>query len=432
MRNHRFRPVRRTIRVMTFTFILTMLLSMMPLGGRPLLSQVLPPSFGPAPTTVPAPVPAPTRGRRQVRKAPTRTPTAAPAPTTQAEDVDGGEGGETTDEQRSSINLGQVMQIGGEALNKVIGDGLSDVVYGLTENGALYLSEDGGTTWVLMTGEAAVEDFVVSPANPLVLYAGQGIDCGANSAEFRPFLRSGDGGATWSRLPIGDNLVPLLAHPQETYTLFAADCALPYMSSDGGEQWQGKQDSSAALLWQRYRMDALTGAMQVGDLPASQANWHYLYAGGTNADGSSVVAYTGDMGDSWTRITPRISPEPIELSALLADPTTSGRLWFADANGIWHSDDFGASWLLMNSGLEEVLAGDDGNSITALALGQDDVVYVGTHDGLYHGNGVGDEWTPVEDEMLRNIAINQLLMLSSEPQTLWINADDGVYTYVAE
>jgi len=361
-------------------------------------------------------------------EAPAISPTGTPAGTPAA-------GNASTSVASTSILTTTVA--GGNRLQRVIGDRLSSTLYGIGADDSLFRSEDDGMNWELITTSSDIVDFTMSPADTLVLYSGLGLLCGAadlgpEATAAEPFYRSGDGGVSWERIAPADNLVPLLADPQDVDRLLAADCELPYLSANGGDSWQSKLDRSSVALWDKYRVDEIAVASLVGSASVESANWNYLYASGIDEDGFSVVAYSGDTGETWERITPRISPQPRGISSLAVDPTTAGRLWFADRNGVWYTDDFGASWQLTLLGLGDVLNAGDKLDVTGLAdilyLPNDDI-YLATIGGLYRGRPDSGIWTLVEDGEFGVQQIDSLLVTESQPDRLWVNAEDGVYVY---
>jgi hypothetical protein len=360
------------------------------------------------------------------------TPTGAPAITPVTTPV--------ADDASASVASAPVRAIavvGGNRLQRVIGDRLSSTLYGLGDDDSLFRSEDDGGNWEVVTDSSEIKDFTMSPADALVLYSGSGLECdaadaGTETTIAEAFYRSGDGGVSWERLTLGDNLVPLLADPQDAERLLAADCELPYLSANGGDSWQSKLDRSSVALWDKYHVDEIAVASLVGAPSVESANLNYLYASGTDEDGTGVVAYSGDTGETWERITPRISPQPRGISSLTADPTTAGRLWFADRNGVWYTDDFGASWQLTILGLGDVLnAGDklDVTGLTDILYLPNDDIYLATIEGLYRGKPGSGIWTLVEDGEFGAQRIESLLVTESQPEILWVNAEDGVYLY---
>ena len=108
-------------------------------------------------------------------------------------------------------------------------DRLSPTIYAYTDSGWLYRSDLNGRSWYLVITEPAVADFLMSPSDPNVLYSGKGPDCGGSSVSIAPMHKSEDGGETWTELPAGLDLKPLLIDPSNPNNVFAADCATIYL-----------------------------------------------------------------------------------------------------------------------------------------------------------------------------------------------------------
>ena len=89
------------------------------------------------------------------------------------------------------------MSIRGYTLQKAIGNRLSPVIYGYTDNGWLFRSPDNGASWMLITTRPSVQEFVMSPAEPNVLYSGMGQDCSAVENEIAPMYKSAPASGTW-------------------------------------------------------------------------------------------------------------------------------------------------------------------------------------------------------------------------------------------
>ncbi|MCB0130440.1 MAG: hypothetical protein KDD78_06315 [Caldilineaceae bacterium] len=384
-------------------------------------AQTLPETPPPAETIPPMATPTPTPSARPPR--PYRPPrTDAPV----AQTV-----GQTARAGRS----GTQVAIGGVSLVDLIGDRHSATLYGVTDAGWLYRTANDGRSWRLVTSRPQQVDFIMSPADPLRLYSGVGNDCSAAdpSTAAAPFYRSSDGGRTWEELPTAAGLRPLLAHPTDPDRLFAADCDMPFVSDDGGGSWAAKPDQSRQALWESYFVEALDAASMVAAKDnVEKAHWNFLYAAAQAEDGTALVAYSGDEGTTWERITPLLNPAPKNVQALAADPLVAGRLWFGDAEGVWATEDFGLSWSISSRGLERILelgrAGGNG-ALTALLYHPSEVVFAGTSRGLYSKSVADDQWTLVQDGLFRQPAVNRLLNTLSNPGTLWVITTDGVYTY---
>ena len=102
--------------------------------------------------------------------------------------------------------------------------------------GGISKSTDGGSTWTaLAVEEALYQEIDIAPSVPTTLYAG------AMDETFQPFfLRSPNGGATWTRLPFTprDLTPPSLAVDSLTATtVHTADDGFILRSTDAGSTW---------------------------------------------------------------------------------------------------------------------------------------------------------------------------------------------------
>jgi hypothetical protein len=434
-------------RLQRFGFVIILafaILSMASVAGMALDRSVLDVSLAPDSQAGPTSTPTAQQSSRYsqyIRSKQTQTPAAssptqapATAPTTTPESTPDPEAGSVA--AASSSGEANAL-IDDNRLQKVIGHRLSATLYGFGGDDTLYRSDNDGASWNQVAAESEILDFIVSPADPMVLYSGVGVDCGTSGTETEPtipqaFYRSSDGGESWERLALGDNLRPLLTDPQDADRLMAADCALPYLSANGGDSWQSKPDRSAAALWDTYRMLEIGVSSLVGVSSAKDAHWHYLYASGADEDQAGVIVYSGDEGGTWERITPRIRPQPSGISSVTADPTTAGRLWFTDRNGVWYTEDFGTSWQLTILGLADALnAGDrlDMTGLTDILYLPNGDIYLATIEGLYRGKPDSGIWTLVEDGEFGIQRVDSLILTESQPDRLWVNAADGVYVY---
>lgn len=353
------------------------------------------------PGTVPPPTPHPPRPRPRPPVYPTPVPTAA--------------------------HVADKAMIYPYELEKVIGDRLSPTIYAFTEKGALYRSNDDGSVWYLIRTNLEVDDFMMSSANPDILYSGKGADCADPSAANEPFYQSIDGGYTWEELPTAINLRPLLIDPADPYRLFATDCNMLYLSTDGGMSWMEKPDNSVEQLWNNYQIVKMAAAALVGDPTPEQPHWDQIYAIGVNAEGNSVIAFTGDQGETWANITDA-NKAPKSLSAIVAQQKQAGALWTTATNGVWATENFGIQWGLTSRGL--TTPSTRLNDITYAFNGK---LYLATNRGLYEKDINGTIWSKVTGTSFGNEYIVNLLLTESNPTRLWVNTqDEGVFTYRVE
>ncbi len=316
-------------------------------------------------------------------------------------------------------------RIGQYLVERVIGNRLSSTIYAYTENGALYRSNNNGMTWRLVHARPAVDDFVMSPADPNVLYSGLG--CATD--EVQPFYISTNGGRNWTEVGGSEDLKPLLAHPADENTLFALGCDGPYVTFDGAATWETAADFSDEALWDIY------GIVEMADSPMatslSDPNWDVVYAAGNGEDGSSVVAFTQDSGASWERLSPDADPAPVGVTAVAADPYIAGRLWVADSQGVWYTEDYGANWELLDEGLEGVV-GRGKSRITDLVFHTSGDLYVGTAMGLFVKRYDSDSFEAVRGEDFGRPAVDSMLLTESNLRNLWLNTPNGVFIYRTE
>lgn len=364
-----------------------------------------------SPGTVPPPTATPTR-----QPYPTATPTrvyVAPTATPDSTDI-------------------MTPKINGVGLRWVIGDRLSSVIYAYTTQGWLYRSNNDGRTWRLVTTSPAVEDFIMSAADPDVLYSGAGIACDGLAHPTEPFYKSEDGGVNWGQVPGAENLRPLLAHQGDAASVFAAGCDAPYLSTDGGTTWSARPDSSPDALWSTYHVVDMTASTLLGDPQPETPNWEQLFAGGVAEDGSGVVAFSNDQGATWTRLTPNVFPASWGMNSVAADLFKAGLVAFAEPGSVWQSANFGVNWQVTNKGLETVA--DRGNfngefGLHDLLYHPDDHFFLATVRGLYRKDFAATTWEKVSDTPFDESVVYNLLYTETNLGTIWLNTEEGVFTY---
>ncbi len=202
----------------------------------------------------------------------------------------------------------------------------------------VYKSTDGGVTWptIGLPGKS-VDDLVMDPFNPLVLYA---------SAYGVGIYKSSDGGVTWG-LRLGGGLptvslgrIELAVHPtipNKLYAIFTDATGFLinlYKSVDGGATWPAlpTQPSSGNPI-----------AMCRGQC------WYDLYLE-TSSDGTLWVGgdenfRTTDDGVTW----PAAALLHSDQHAIAFGPT--GTVWVGNDGGLASSVDLGATWTQRNTNL---------------------------------------------------------------------------------
>lgn len=107
-------------------------------------------------------------------------------------------------------------------------------------------SRDAGQTWRALSLRGEV-DFHVLEADGDTVY-GYGSDF--DSREPR-FLRSGDGGRTWTRLPEPEGLLGLAIDPRDERHIVGLGERLGYVSRDAGMSWRRLAVPGGLVTWTR-------------------------------------------------------------------------------------------------------------------------------------------------------------------------------------
>ncbi|MBV7331322.1 hypothetical protein KFU94_24405 [Chloroflexi bacterium TSY] len=319
--------------------------------------------------------------------------------------------------------------LAGARVEKVINDRFSDVIYAYA-NGWLYRSDNDGQTWRMITSMPQVMNFVMNATNPDILYSSPVKPCAENEEKMHDkMLKSLDGGVTWTELPNSANLRPILSDVFDPDVLYATDCDWLYASTDGGLTWSQRPDLNSEAFWTNYQVDRMA-AVFLSDRQPGVVNQDSIYAGAIAKDGSGLVAYSNDMGETWTRVTPNIYPAPFGLSMLTADPFDTGRVWFADAKGVWESLDNGETWHFTNEGLLNVVDRDIPGlevGIFSLIVHPSDQIYLGTVRGIYSKPVNGTVWRKVVGTAFDHLTISEILFTETNPNLLYLNTSEGVH-----
>jgi photosystem II stability/assembly factor-like uncharacterized protein len=190
------------------------------------------------------------------------------------------------------------------------------------------LSRDGGETWSRTgadaPGLAQVESLAFDPVDPRVLYAGT----------WRQAFRTRDGGVKWARIAEGMVLDATIYSwdfsASDPKDIWVSTCGWVYRTRDGGDRWTRFKNGFTNRRSQAVRRDpvrpGVVYAATVGGLHRSM-----------------------DGGETWSRI----SRESLVVTALDVDRTT-GRLYVGtEGEGVFTSDDGGATLNHGSVGLTE-------------------------------------------------------------------------------
>lgn len=376
------------IALVSLIFTIALLFSL----GNPQIVQgqtILPTSTVP-PTQAPTIVPSPTRAPTM----PAATPTPRPIPIS---------------DSRARAN--------GWILQKVIGNRLSETIYGMALASRLYRSDDNGVTWALVQRNPAVTDFLMSPADPNTLFSTPPIDC-VDDVLPMPLYRSDDGGVTWTSLNPGFSMLPLVADPLDKDHVIAAGCDGLYRTEDGGWSWLPLSTLADNALWEEFHaLEIAPVYFADGDDPAL-TNLYTLVA---DDEGATRLIFSDDGGVTWSEV----SPMDVELTfrALAVDQYEIGRVWLSEESGVWSTEDQGQYWGLSKRGLDNALA----YGLSDLVLDQGGQLYLGSGYGVYSKDATELLWSKLGNRTIQQQEIITLLYTENAPGQIWLNTVKGVY-----
>lgn len=323
-----------------------------------------------------------------------------------------------------------------------------DKVYAFT-NENLYVSEDNGGTWTLLSNK-------MSGFNSLVVH--NGILMAGNAAGF---MRSLDNGVTWVVENTGiTSGIFTFSYPVETFDNHALVYILnsgTLVSDDQGDDWHtvlldnsnfsiiqplgikrvvekdgvyyglakdetnplwGIYTSTDAKQWNQLYNGNISNKLDriffLGDTMAFYGTDNKIYAsydfgqtvvqtGTAISNGSRMmlhedtlfavsvanqVAYTLDLGATWTSA-PNVGLPTVASTARLYD--FGGNLWLKDDVGIFKTDDHGQTWTKVSAALE-TLTNQTSFPGLIITIGAPGIVACGFDDFIYFSPDFGSTW----------------------------------------
>ncbi|MEO7729862.1 MAG: glycoside hydrolase, partial [Kofleriaceae bacterium] len=322
------------------------------------------------------------------------------------------------------------------------------VFYMAPVNGGVWKSDDDGRTWRPIFDDQPTQSIgaiAVAPSDPRILYVGSG------EGLHRPDLSVGDGiykstdaGKTWTHLGLRDaQQVPqIVVDPKNPDRVYAAVLGHPYgpneqrgvfRSLDGGATW-------TRVLYK----DANTGA---SDLEIDPLHPNILYAAlwearlGPSEDGNGFAGTGGglyksiDGGTTWRQLTTGLPANTVQLDLAIA-PSRPSRLYVTlttsdpgdyasgKGNGVFRSDDAGASWTRITSDERPAMKIGGGDLMVPVVDPRNpDVVYVASIVAMKSSDG-GKTWSwlrgaPGGDDY------QNLWISPNDPNTILLVSDQG-------
>ncbi len=322
----------------------------------------------------------------------------------------------------SSANNG----INGQSILSVFAE--NQDIYAATFNGQVFHSTDYGASWSLesdgITGYQ-VSDFV--SFNSKIYAATQG------------GLFENEGGPTWSPIDIpGMGPGGIRSMTVHNGVFYAAEGGVIFISDDNLATWTQISLGSASFPSMGHHENmvyATTGNGIYYHTNDNGQNWtlvqntetdnfahHILFLNEkilmTTRDG---LYESLDDGISWFFSSPGIKAQQISVFASNDTYMFTGTI----SNGVFRSDDNGASWEAINNGLES-LNTKSIHDIVAL----NNTVIIGTSSGIYKSTDNGDSWTiklnPGINQGPQNLAYdNGVLVTTASEDGVYISTDLG-------
>jgi photosystem II stability/assembly factor-like uncharacterized protein len=243
----------------------------------------------------------------------------------------------------------------------------------------MYQSSDKGETWkqiVAFPTAAGVKSIAginvyrihTDPSDPMAIYLatrGQGL------------YYSYDNGGSWQTVPAmaGRFIYGLAVDPKDKCNIFVSDGQHIFRTEDCLRSWK--------LVYTEERPD-----QRVVSLAVDFGKSNLIYAAELGGD----ILLSNNFGNSW-RVTQRFG---LQLQYLTADPSTPGRVYAAAyKDGLYRSDDSGATWKNMSAGLD---AFTDANKFYRLTLnsGKKDSLFWVSKYGILRSDDAGSTWTDLK------------------------------------
>jgi photosystem II stability/assembly factor-like uncharacterized protein len=266
-------------------------------------------------------------------------------------------------------------------------------LYAGAENG-IYLAAENGDDWSAKNSglrNAIVYDLAISGPNLLAATSGSGI------------YLSDDEGSTWNKTNVEGGIFSLTT---SVNNIFAGSYGMVYKSANNGEKWDRFFISEDGAVYCIAVIDTNIFAGTDGDgvfLSTDGAeNWKAINTGLSDsvvysfavngtilfAATQNAVFYTVDSGENWIPINSGLKGTPVQ------DLTFCENYLFAGTNsgGVFRLNNDNNSWEEVNNGLKEEL---EVRSFTT----SDTSLFAGTSRGIFLSEDFGESWIQVDSAL---------------------------------
>jgi photosystem II stability/assembly factor-like uncharacterized protein len=222
------------------------------------------------------------------------------------------------------------------------------------------------------------------------------------------------GAVGWQALPIyAGDIRSLAITPDAPDVLYAGTSAGQlYISRDGGLHWI---EAGTPLPFPGWVVSALAFD------PNKPGR---LWAGLRGVWGGGQVAFSDNQGQSWSARSQGLSDQAVYSLALT--PGRPGRLFAGTLEGVFGSDDDGASWRLLTSTLPDL------GKVTSLLVDphRPESVIAGTWRQAYRSDDGGRTWSGSFDGMVLDTEVFSMLPIADRPGEIWASTCGWVYQTV--
>ncbi len=357
-----------------------------------------------------------------------------------------------------------------------------NVIIAGTAGGGVWRTYDAGEHWgPLMESEPTLTIGAVAfaPSNPDVIYAASGEDAGGWNPAWPGvgIYRSTDGGKSWIlTAPVpSTRFSAIVVHPTQPNTLYVAGNQGLHKSRNAGAAWITNLGLSSLFdgqitdvvlahddpdriyigVWNNSVYRSTTGGQELvpgwppgkkggfafqrldgaNQLPSGgAAGWIKLAIGRNGTNGSNFVAAklgpngsriftTTDGGNTWTEQAANVATVSFDewASVIAVDPQDESRLYAGAAGQFMRSDDGGATWVSVASGIhpdQQDLVFDPNDSAR---------IYLANDGGVYRSGDAGATWFFASGNM-RTSQLYDLDICERDSDVVGCGAqDNGIY-----
>src|SRR5580693_5904092 len=216
---------------------------------------------------------------------------------------------------------------------------------------------------------------------------------------------------SWHTLPLyAGDIRSLAVGPDDPDLVLAGTSAgQVYVSRNGGVRWR---DAGSPLPFPGWVVSCLRF-----DPNRHGRVWVALFG----VWGSGQVAFSDDLGATWSARSQGLPDEPVYTVALT--PGRPERLFAGTLTGVYGSEDGGASWRPLTGALPEL------QKVTSLLVdpSRPDTVIAGTWRRAYRSDDGGKSWSGIFEGMVLDTELFSLTAVAERPGEIWASTCGWVY-----